>query len=316
MFDDDSFRDILPTIFYYVDPATLPFLCKLNKHIQASIQANSNIQKIVISKKTDLFISKQKTQNKGKLIARSVQTHDIQIYLELTQNRFPRADVSAYSILFEAVEYKYPNPIELINRKDDYIHQEGAGCRLFELALKSQNDKFIHFVLNLRTFDPTRGNYSALRTALKHNNMVVFNLLVKWGNIPDEIVLNCLNDSFLYHRKAKCNTKKIHEQLQIEYFDPVLRRTLHVPVKKSSILKYSKRYLSLNTVSISYWNSDTITPNTDPPIKIPFPVETGIINTFVSHIETGFDHVTWKFAVLDDFNSFVRLISFFEIDFV
>ena len=316
MFDDDRFRDILPTIFYYVDPATLPFLCKLNKHVQAAIQANSNIQKIVISKKTDLFISKQKTRNPWKLIVRSVRTHDIQIYLELCCNRFPNTNVDAYSVLFEAVEYKYSNPIELINPRNDYFYQEHSGSMLFELALKSQNDKFIHFVLNLETFDPTYNDYSALRTALKYHNMVVFNLLVKRGNIPDEIVLNSLNDSFLYKRKAKCNTKKISEKLQIEYFDPVLRRTLHVPVKKSSILKYSKRYLSLNSESISYWNANTITPNTDPPIKIPFPVETGIINTFVSHIETGFNDVKWKFGALDDFNSFVRLISFFEIDFV
>lgn len=315
MFEDDDFRDVLPYVFENLDCHALPNLCKVNTYIQFQIKKHgSRIHNIVIQKKTDLFIQKHPNKSQQKIIFNSIKFHDIEIYYELTLKRFVHeiAWVSITAIIRKANKYKFLQPfrlIEFMTRQDLY---DTVQCNhLFYLALESKDDKLIHFVMNLKLFDPSYKNYSSVKSALVYHNMVVFNLLVKGLNLSNEIVLSIVSTDFLSNKRAKVK-RNLDPTDQIEYFDPTRRRTLEVSVKRFDMLKYSESYSDLKA---------QMSGN----VMIPFPVETHVMKCFVDQISTGFVRIMNEtgentycgksFKTLDDFNSFLRLISFFEIDF-
>lgn len=311
IFEDLRFKDLLVQIFQLLDPKCIPNLMCLNFNTRnLLLDPNRCFVNIIKQKKIDLF--SEMSTRKGwtspyEQIINSPSTGDIEIFAYVINKYSTNYERSYFNLIMgNAIRFvktkseSYSHP--LFGRRTEYdfvfqiveqfhITREYVNS-LFEEALKSKDDTFIHFVLNLKKFDPKYNDFQAIKLTLKFKNIVVFNLLVKKSGIPESELVKLIGASqFTFHQSPKL--------IVIEYFDPTAYRTQSIQIPLFHMAKFSRR-------------TDLYSEGV---VKIPFPVETHVIRSIQTCLEKNTMNMKECCRTMDDFYSMLRLIEFFGFEF-
>lgn len=304
IFEDPTFRDVLSVVIQVIEPRSVHLLMRLNTNIRR-IMLNGNLpfRDIIHQKKVELFI--EQCTRKGHVsgldqLVQSISTFDKQISNQMFDRYIWEPDDHLFDVVLVQIS-------KIMSTRPEYYYfvvfvlgwfkftSDSVNCSLFEAALQSKHDKFIHFVLNQPLFDPKFNNFDPIRLTLRYKNILVFNLLTKDLVIPDLELTNLVKHTTFTFKQRK-------PTITIEYFDPDQYKSLSIEVLVSYMINLSSRTDFYDTKKI----------------KIPFPVQTHIMKPIKKCLRKGFN-----FACLHkhcksptDLYSMLRLIEFLGLEIV